>query len=98
MANKLQYSCQENIRLREKAGRPPSTGSQRVGHNLSDPVRINARLFVFACGGSAPVKVEHEGGAAASLVGTLVAPSVQGNRLSPLQELWPYPCLFSSLL
>ena len=36
------------------------------------------------------MRVEHEGGAAAWLVGTLVVPSVQGHRLPPLQELWPY--------
>ena len=43
----------------------------------------------FACGSSAPVQVEHEGGAAAWFVGTLVAPSVQGHGLPPPQELWP---------
>ena len=43
----------------------------------------------FACGSSAPVKGECEGGAAAWLVGTLVAPSVQGHGLPPWQELWP---------
>ena len=31
--------------LTEKPGRPQSTGSQRVGHNRSDPVHINASLF-----------------------------------------------------
>ena len=36
------------------------------------------------------MRVEHAGGVAASLVGTLVVPSVQGHRLPPLQELWPY--------
>ena len=54
--------------------------------------------FFFACGSSAPVRIEREGGAAAWLVGTLVAPSVQGHRLPPLQELWPYQSLSSSLL
>ena len=44
----------------------------------------------FACGSSASVRVEREGGAAAWLVGTLEAPYVQGHRLPPLQELWPY--------
>ena len=34
------------LSLTEKPGRPQSTGSQRVGHNLSDPVRIDARLFL----------------------------------------------------
>ena len=44
--------------------------------------------------GKYPVRVEHEGGAAAWLVGALAAPSVQGYRLPPLQELWPYQSLF----
>ena len=70
----LQYSCLESP-LTEKPGRPPSTGSQRVRHGQSDPVHIDARL-VFACGSSAPVRVEREGGAAAWLAGTLVASSV----------------------
>ena len=49
---------------------------------------------IFACGSSAPVRAEHEGGAAAWLAGTLVAPSVQGHRLPPLQDSWPYQSLF----
>ena len=72
--------------LTEKPGRPQSTGSQRVGHDQSDPSCIDSRLF-FACGSSAPVRVGHEGGVAAWLAGTLEAPSVQGHGLSPLQEL-----------
>ena len=52
----------------------------------------------FACGSSAPVRVEHEGGTAAWLAGTLAVPSVQGHGLPPMQELWPYQSLFSSLL
>ena len=42
--------------------------------------------------------VEHEGGAAAWLMGTLAMPSVQGHGLHLPQELWPYQSLFSSLL
>ena len=38
--------------------------------------------------------VEHEGGAAAWLVGTLAVPSVQGHRLPLQQELCPYRSLF----
>ena len=42
----LQYSCLENLRsLREKPGRPQSTGSQRVRHYRSDPACIDSRLF-----------------------------------------------------
>ena len=36
------------------------------------------------------MRVECEGSTAAWLAGTLVAPSVQGHGLPPLQELWPY--------
>jgi len=52
----------------------------------------------FACGSSAPVKAEHEGGAAAWLAGTLVAPSVQGHGLPLSQKLWPYQSLTLRLL
>ena len=98
LANRLQYSCLENP-LSEKPGRPQSTGLQRVGHDRSDPECIIARFFFFfACSSSAPVKVELEGGAAVWLAGTLAAPSVQGHRLPPPQELWPYQSLFLSLL
>ena len=44
---------------------------------------------LFVCGSSAPVRVEHEGGAGAWLAGTLAAPSVQGLGLLLPQELWP---------
>ena len=54
--------------------------------------------FFFPCGNSAPVKVEHEGGAAAWLVWTRVVQSVQGHRLLPPQELWPYQSLFKPLV
>ena len=53
--------------------------------------------FSFACGSSAPVRVEHEGGTAAWLDGTLVAPSVQGYGLPPQQELWRYQSFFEPL-
>jgi len=52
----------------------------------------------LACGSSAPVRAEHEGGAAAWLVGTLAALSVQGHRLPLLQELRTYQSLFLSIL
>ena len=55
-------------------------------------------FFFFACESSAPVRVEHEGGAVAWLAGTLVAPSVQGHVLPLPQELWPYQSLFSEPL
>ena len=37
-------------------------------------------FFFFACGSSAPARVENECGTAAWLVGTLVVPNVQGHR------------------
>ena len=52
----------------------------------------------FACGSSAPERVECEGSTAAWLVGTLVVPSVQGHGLPPLQESWPYERLFEPLV
>ena len=52
----------------------------------------------FACGISALVRVECEGGIATWLAGTLVAPRVQGHGLPSLQELWPYKSLFLSLI
>jgi len=70
----------------EKPDRPQSAGWQRVGHYQSDPVCRDARLF-FACGSSAPVRGEHEGGTAAWFSGTLAVPSVQGHGLPPPQEL-----------
>ena len=81
--------------LTEKPGRPQSTGSQRVRHYRSDPAYVNARLFL-ACGSSASLRVEHVGGTAAWLAGTLVAPSVQGHGLPPPQELWPYHSFFQA--
>ena len=94
----LQYFCLENpLSWKEKPGRPQSIGSQRAGHDRSDPGCIDTKLF-FACGSSAPVRVEHEGGTAAWLVGTLMAPSVQGHGLPPPQELWPYWSLFEPLV
>ena len=92
----FQYSCLEKPPT-EKPGRPQSTGSQIVGHDQSDPVCIDPIPF-YACGSSAPVRVEREGGAAAWLEGTLAVPSVQRHRLLPRQELWPYQSLFSRLL
>ena len=97
LANMLQYSCLENHPPpTEGPGRPQSIGWQRVGHDQSDCAHIDTSLF--ACGSSAPVRVECEGGATVWLAGSLVAPSMQGHGLPPLQELWPYQGLFSSLL
>ena len=59
---------------------------------------MHRRETFFARGSSAPVRIECEGGSAAWLAGSLVAPSVQGHGLPLPQELWPYQSLFSSLL
>ena len=83
--------------LTEKPGRPQSTGSQRLRHDQSDPACIDARLF-FACGTSAPVRGECEGGTAACHVGTLATPSVQRHGLPQSQELWPYQSFFEHLV
>ena len=40
------------------------------------------------------MRVEHEGGTAAWLAGTLAAASVQGLGLPSLQEVWPYQSFF----
>ena len=62
------------------------------------PARIDARIFFFfVCSSSAPVRVELEGGAA-SWLGTLAAPSVQGHKLALLQELWPYQSFLKPLI
>ena len=58
---------------------------------------MHRRKTLFACGSSDSVRVEHEGGTAAWLVDTLVAPSVQGHGLTLWQELWPYQSFFESL-
>ena len=54
----------------------------------------HGRKTLFACGRTALVRVEREGRAAAWLVGTLVAPRVQGHGPPLPQELWPYQSLF----
>ena len=54
--------------------------------------------FFFACGSCALVRLEHEGGTAAWVEGTLVVPSVQAHGLPLPQELWPDQGLFLSLL
>ena len=97
LTNMLQYSCLENP-LPDREAWQATVYRVRKSQTLpKNPVRIDARLF-FACGSSAPVRVEREGDTAAWPIGTLVAPSVQRHRLPPPQELWPYQSLLSSLL
>ena len=83
-------------------GEPPSlAGHSLQGCKDSDTTEVpwaHRHKSFFACGCSAPVSVEREGGAAAWLEGTLAAPSVQGHGLPLLQELWPYHSLLLNLL
>ena len=44
---------------------------------------VHRHKTFLACGSSAPVRVEREGGTAAWLAGTLAVPSVQGHGLLP---------------
>ena len=90
LANAVQYSCLENpSSLKEKPGRPQSTGLCRVGH---ERVILHTQMQgIFACSGPTPVKVKHEGSAAAWPAGTLC---VQRHRLPSLQESWSFQCLF----
>ena len=96
LANTLQCSFPENPSLTEDW--------QATGHAVAKSWTrpkgpcVPRRRTSFACGSSAPVRVEREAGTAAWLVGTLVAPSVQGHGLPPLQGLCPYQSLFSEPL
>ena len=91
----LQYSCLENRVSDREAWQATVYRVAKSQTQPKQPCRHRCKTF-FACGNSALVRVENEGGVAAWLVETLA--SVQGHRLPPLQELWPYQHLFSSLL
>ena len=96
LANTLQCSFLESPSLTEDW--------QATGHGVAKSWTrpkgpcVPRRRTSFACGSSAPVRVEREAGTAAWLVGTLVAPSVQGHGLPPPRGLWPYQSLFSEPL
>ena len=67
-------------------------GHSLQSHEKLDTTQVTLRACTqdfFACGSSAPVRLEPEGGAAAWLVRSLVPPSVQGHGLPLPQELWP---------
>ena len=81
----LQYSCLENP-LPDREAWQNTVHRATKSQTLPKTLHTGARLF-FAFGSSAPARVEHEGSAAASLVGTLAAPSIQGHGLPLLQEL-----------
>ena len=86
----------EPVYLTEKPGRPQSTGSQSWTL-LKQPCAQRHKL-PFAGHSYAPGRVEHEGGAVAWLIGTHMAPGVQGHGQPLPQELWPYQSLFLSPL
>ena len=88
LANTLQYFCLENCPGREAW----QATVYRAAKSWTWPKQpcVHTHKIFFACGSSAPVRVECEGGTAAWFAGTLVAQSVQGHGLPPLQELWPY--------
>ena len=61
----------------------------KVAKSQTRPERPCAhRHDFFACGSSAPVRVEREDGTAAWLAEILAAPSVQGHGMPLPQELW----------
>ena len=74
--------------LTEKPGRPQSTGLHTVG--LKRPCAHRPKMvfffFFFACGSSAPVRIEHEYCAASQLARTLMVQSVEGHGQPPWQE------------
>ena len=72
--------------LTEKPGRPQSTGSQKVGHYRSDPVSIDARIFLPVAA-LPPVRIEGEGSIAAWVIGVLAALGTQGGWRLGQQEI-----------
>ena len=79
LANTLQYSCLENPTDREDW----QTMVHMVTKSQTRPKQpcVHRCKTFFACGRPDPVSVEHEDGAAAWLLGTLAAPSVQGHGI-----------------
>ena len=81
MSNTLQYSCLENSLFDRKAWQATVYRVAKSWTGLKQPCVHKHKNFFFSCHSSAPVRVEHEGGAAAWLEGTLAVPTVQGHRL-----------------
>ena len=88
MANTLQYSCLENP-LTDRESWQATVYRIEKNQTLLKQLCMHRPKTLFACDSPSPVRVEHEVGTAAWIVGTMAAPSVQGLRLPPLQELWP---------
>lgn len=75
-------------------GEPPDRKAwqatvHRMAESWTQPKRPHVhrhKTFFFACDSSSPVGVEHEGSTAAWVMGTMVAPNVQGHGLpEPLE-------------
>ena len=89
-------------------GEPPLWQRSLAGHSLQRVAKSwtgpkwpcahkhKTFFFFFVLWQLCPVRVEAEGSAAAWLAGTLVVTSVQGHKLHPWQELWPYQSLFQA--
>ena len=86
---------------------PDREAWQATVHRVAESDTTEATLGAwaqdfFACGSSAPVRVECEGGAAAWPAGTQVVPRVQGRGLphrrghGPLRVFFPAPCSWPS--
>ena len=85
LANILQYSCLEHPLSDREAWQATVYRVAKSQTGLKRPCAHKHRLLFFfflACGSSAPVKAEHEGGAPAWLAGTLAMPRVQGQTAS----------------
>ena len=74
-------------------GDPGNAGYARVLVAIVTGDMVLLGVFIV-CDSSAPMKIEHEAGLAAWVMGTLVVPTVHGHRLPQPQELWPYQNLF----
>ena len=97
LANMLQYSCLENPLPDREAWQATIYRVAKGWTQPKWPCMHRHKIF-FACDSFLPVRVECEDGAAAWLVDTLAAQSVQGHGLPPPHKLWPYQSLFSNLL
>ena len=95
MANTLQYSCLENPLPDREAWQATV---YRVAKSQTQPKRpcVHRHKAFFACGSSVPVRIKCEGGMAAWVEGTLMAPSVQGHGLPLSQELCPIRVFFQA--
>ena len=95
LANTLQYSCLENSLSDREAWQATVYSVTKSQTRPKRPCRHRCKTF-FACGSSAPLRVECESGEAALLAGTLAGPSVQGHGLPPPRSYGPFTVLFQA--